>query len=65
LSEPGQISVNIYDLLGTHVATLIEDYKSSGNHSVVWKAENETSGVYYFQLNVNGKLATRKMVLLK
>jgi len=65
LSEPGRVSVNIYNLLGTHVSTLIEDYKSSGNHSVVWKAENEPSGVYYFQLNVNGKLATRKMVLLK
>jgi photosystem II stability/assembly factor-like uncharacterized protein len=65
LSESGQVSVKIYNLLGTHVATLIEDYKSSGNHSVVWKAENEPSGVYYFQLNVNGKLATRKMVLLK
>jgi hypothetical protein len=65
LSEPGLVSVSIYDLLGTQVATLIEDYKSNGNHSVVWNAENETSGVYYFQLNVNGKLATRKMVLLK
>jgi photosystem II stability/assembly factor-like uncharacterized protein len=65
LSESGQVSVKIYNLLGTHIATLVEDYKSSGNHSVVWKAENEPSGVYYFQLNVNGKLATRKMVLLK
>jgi photosystem II stability/assembly factor-like uncharacterized protein len=65
LSEPGPVSVNIYNLLGTHVVTLIEDYKSSGNHSVVWKAENEPSSVYYFQLKVNGKLATRKMVLLK
>jgi photosystem II stability/assembly factor-like uncharacterized protein len=65
LSEPGQVSVKIYNILGTHIATLIEDYKSSGNHSVLWNAENEPSGVYYFQLNMNGKMATRKMVLLK
>jgi len=65
LSEPGKVSVNIYNILGTQIATLIEDYKSSGNYSVVWNAENEPSGVYYFQLNVNGKIATRKMVLLK
>jgi hypothetical protein len=65
LSETGQVSLRIYNVLGTQVATLIEEYKSSGNHSVVWNAENEPSGVYYFQMNVNGKLATRKMVLLK
>jgi photosystem II stability/assembly factor-like uncharacterized protein len=65
LSEPGQVSVNIYNVLGNHIATLVQDYKSSGQHSVVWNAENEPSGVYYFQLNMNGKLATRKMVLLK
>jgi photosystem II stability/assembly factor-like uncharacterized protein len=65
LSEPGQISVNIYNLIGTHIANLIEDYHLSGNYSLVWNAENEPSGVYYFQLNVNGKLATKKMMLLK
>lgn len=65
LSLPGQVSVKIYNILGTLVTTLVEEYKSSGNHSVVWKAENETSGVYYYQLIVNGKLTTRKMLLLK
>jgi len=63
--EPGQVSVKIYDLLGTHITTLVEDYKSSGNHSVIWNTNNAPSGVYYFQLNVNGRLATKKMVLLK
>ncbi|MBE0572236.1 MAG: T9SS type A sorting domain-containing protein [Ignavibacteriaceae bacterium] len=65
LSEPGQVSLNIYNVLGTRITTLLEDYKSNGNHSVVWNAENEPSGVYYFQLNVYGKLETRKMMLLK
>jgi photosystem II stability/assembly factor-like uncharacterized protein len=65
LSEPGQVSVNIYNVLGNHIATLVHDYKSCGEHSVVWNAGNEPSGVYYFQLNMNGKLSTRKMVLLK
>ena len=65
LSESGQVSVNIYNVLGTHIASLVRDYKSSGKHSVVWNAENDPSGIYYCQLNVNGKLATRKMLLLK
>jgi len=65
LSETGQVSLIIYNVLGIQIATLVQDHKSSGNHEVVWNAENEPSGVYYFQLNVNGKLATRKMLLLK
>jgi len=65
LSEPGQVSLNVYNLLGTHIVALLQEYKSSGNHSVVWNAKDEPSGVYYYQLNVNGKLATRKMLLLK
>jgi photosystem II stability/assembly factor-like uncharacterized protein len=65
LSEPGQVSLNIYNVLGTHIAALVQEYKPSGKHSIVWNAENEPSGIYYFQLNVNGKLATRKTVLLK
>ena len=65
LSEPGRVTINIYNLLGTHITTLIENHQSSGNHSLVWNAEHEPSGVYYLQLNVNGKQATRKMVLIK
>jgi len=65
LSEPGQVSLKVYNVLGTHIVTLLQEYTSSGNHSVVWNAKDEPSGVYYYQLIVNGKLATRKMVLLK
>lgn len=65
LSEPGRVSLNIYNVLGTHIVSLLQEYKSSGNHSVIWNAKDEPSGVYYYQLNVNGKLSTRKMLLLK
>jgi len=65
LSEPGQVSLKVYNVLGTHIVTLLQEYTSSGNHSVVWNAKDEPSGVYYYQLIVYGKLATRKMVLLK
>ncbi|MGB5288290.1 MAG: YCF48-related protein [Ignavibacteriaceae bacterium] len=65
ISEPGEVTLKIYNVLGNLVLTLVEDYKSIGNHDVVWNATNKPSGVYYFQLNVNGKFATRKMLLLK
>lgn len=65
IAEPGEVTLKIYNVLGNLIFTFAEGYKSGGKHNVVWIATDEPSGVYYFQLNVNGKLATRKMLLLK
>lgn len=65
LSEPGQVSINIYNILGVHICTLVEDYKYSGNYRINWDAKNEASGVYYLQMFVDDKRTTRKMLLLK
>ncbi len=65
LSKSAEVSINVYNLLGTLIETLVEDYKLSGEYSVVWNANNNPSGIYYLQMNVEGKVLTRKMVLLK
>jgi len=63
--EPGNVSLSVYNLLGNQVFDIIAEHKSSGTYNVVWNAGNEASGVYYFRLNVKGKLYTKKMLLLK
>jgi photosystem II stability/assembly factor-like uncharacterized protein len=65
LSKSAEVSINVYNLLGTLVETLVEGYKLSGEYNVVWNANNNPSGIYYLQMNVEGKVLTRKMVLLK
>jgi hypothetical protein len=65
IPEPSQVSLKIYNALGSLIATLKEDYQQSGNYRLTWNADTESSGVYYLQLNVNGNLLTKKMVLLK
>jgi photosystem II stability/assembly factor-like uncharacterized protein len=66
LSEPAFISIEIFNVLGIKIKTLIEEYKQSGTFTVVWNANVESSGVYYLQMNVNGeRLSTKKMVMLK
>lgn len=65
LSEPADVSLRIYNVLGTHITTLVDEYQNNGNYSINWNAVDQASGTYYFQLNINGNLLTRKMVLIK
>lgn len=65
LSRSAEVSIHVYNLLGTFIETLVEGYKLNGEHSVVWNAKDRSSGIYYLQMNVEGRVLTRKMVLLK
>jgi photosystem II stability/assembly factor-like uncharacterized protein len=65
ISEPAQVSLKVYNLLGSRIANLVEEYKSNGKYNVIWNAGNEASGIYYIQLRVNEKEQVRKLVLLK
>jgi photosystem II stability/assembly factor-like uncharacterized protein len=65
LNEPGYVRLKVYNSLGKEIITLVNEFKPSGNYKLEWDAENEASGTYFIQLNVNGKLITKKMMLLK
>ena len=65
ISQLGQVRIKIYDVLGNLITTLLDEEKASGNYKLIWNADSEPSGIYYVQLNANGKLSTKKMVFLK
>lgn len=65
LGEAGLVQLKIYNVLGVEVATLVNEYKNSGNYSVDFNALNFTSGVYFYSLSVNNFNQTRKMILEK
>ncbi len=65
LTEAGEVKLEIYDLLGNQIASLVNEFKSSGNHSITWSAKEEPSGVYLVLLKVNGSSASQKIMLLK
>jgi hypothetical protein len=65
ISEPSHVSLKVYNLLGSVVANLVEDYQSNGKYKVTWNADNEATGIYYMRLKVNENEQVRKMVLLK
>jgi hypothetical protein len=70
LARSGFVSLNIYDILGRKVRTLVSEHLSSGYKSVLWDGKNDdgkevASGVYFYQLRVGDFSEPKKMVLLK
>ncbi len=57
--------IDIFDVLGNKVSTLVNEIKSPGNYQITFDASNLSSGVYYYQLKIGSKVQTKKMILLK
>jgi hypothetical protein len=65
LPNSGFVTLKVYDMLGREVVKLISENKVAGNYSVDFNASNLTSGVYFYRLEVNGFIDTKKMLLIK
>jgi len=65
LSASGHVILKIYDMLGTLVQTLVNEYRPSGIYKATWNPERISSGVYFYSLEVNGTKMTKKMILLR
>ena len=64
------ISINVYDLSGRLVATLLNENLEKGSYSVTWDGKdmsglNVSSGVYIYTLEGNGISLQNKMMLIK
>jgi len=56
----------VFDVLGNEIATLIHEYKLAGNYEVEFNPRsNLVSGFYFYQLQIDNFIETRKMLLLK
>lgn len=65
LAEEGYVSMKIFDLLGKEVATLVNDMRQAGTHSVTWNASGFSSGMYFCRLQIGANSETKKMNLMK
>jgi hypothetical protein len=66
LTNGANVVLSVYNLLGKEVATLVNDVRSAGRHTVTWDAAGLPSGVYLYRLMANGNIIqTRKALLLK
>jgi len=72
LNESSIVELKIYDILGNEIIKIIENKKmNSGKYSFNWNAENISSGIYFYKINLKitsssiSKSKIKSMVLLK
>jgi aminopeptidase N len=65
ISELSFAILKVYDVLGSEVATLINEEKPIGNYEVEFNAESLVSGIYFFRLQAGSFVDTKKMIFLR
>jgi hypothetical protein len=70
LKKASDVKLNIYDLSGRVVKTLVNNHYNAGRTSVIWDGRDNrgidvASGVYFYRLETSTGAETQKMVMLK
>jgi len=65
IQKKGTVKLTVYNLLGKVVATLIDESKSAGSHTVTFDGSELTSGIYFYRLESGSQVQVKKMTLLK
>ncbi|OGV07250.1 MAG: hypothetical protein A2299_05215 [Stygiobacter sp. RIFOXYB2_FULL_37_11] len=65
VANDGIVSLEIFNMLGEKVATLLNEYKPAGRYSVNFDASKLASGIYLYRINTNQFVKTMKMSLIK
>jgi hypothetical protein len=70
LSADSHVRLSVYNVLGQQVRTLIDEDMTAGNKSITWDGRSDNgspaaSGIYFYRIQANDFVDTRKMTLLK
>jgi len=70
MGSTGPVSIDVFDVNGRKIRNLYSGIQIPGQHEIRWDAKDDrgrsmSSGVYLFNVNVNGKTQTAKTLLLK
>jgi len=64
------VTIAVFNILGQHTKTLVDEYQSAGHYSVVWNGtdrngQKAASGIYLYRISTGGFQAFKKMVFLQ
>ncbi len=65
LNRAGAVKLSVYNSLGQHISTLVDETQTAGSYSVPFDGQQLSSGVYFIRLESAGVVQTGKMVLIK
>jgi len=59
------VIIDIYDIQGRRVTTLIEERQPAGSHQVVWNAKDISSGIYLYKIKAGNCTLAKQCIVLK
>jgi hypothetical protein len=70
LSRNSRIKIIIYDMLGSEIRTLVDEFKVVGSYQTIWDGKNNngrnvSSGVYFYQMTAENYAQVKKLILQK
>ena len=65
IPKASQVRLEIYDILGSRIETLVNNMQNAGNYNVDFDASKYSSGVYIYRLITNDYTISKKMMLMK
>jgi hypothetical protein len=65
VQKKSHVTLKVFDVSGACMATLIDGDMEPGQYHAIWNGANTSSGVYFYQLNLDGQTQTRKMTLIR
>jgi urease beta subunit len=70
VKETVPVTIEVYNLKGQLVRTLVNEVKTAGNYSVAWNGRDShnqpvSSGVYFYKMNAGKYSSTKKMIMMK
>ncbi|HSL90905.1 MAG TPA: T9SS type A sorting domain-containing protein, partial [Ignavibacteriaceae bacterium] len=65
VKESGMVELEILNILGERVKTLVNDIQPEGSYEIEFNAATLASGIYIYRLKVNDFVSAKKMILVK
>ena len=63
LENDAFVTINVYDVFGKKVSTLVNRNQSSGEHEVTFNGENLSTGVYFYVFQIGSYIEAKRMIL--
>jgi len=64
-NQQSAVSLEVYNILGEKVATLVDEKQAAGYKVVTWNAKDVGSGIYFYRLQAGNFVETKRMVLIR
>lgn len=65
LSKESHVELSIHNILGEKILTLVNEKQPTGEHVVLFEANNFSGGIYFYQIQAGDFISTKKMLLLR